>query len=60
MTDRVAEENIGIITEMTSMIEAGTGLENDCFPEIVATIEIGVLAIVYPGQDSESVQTEIG
>ena len=45
MTDRVAEERIGTITEMTGMIEAGTGLEKGHFPEIMATREIGVQAI---------------
>ena len=32
------------------MIEAGTGLEKGCFPETMATIEIGVQAIVDPGR----------
>ena len=60
MTDRIVEERIGTITEMTGMIEAGTGLEKGCFPETISTIEIGVQAIVGPGQDLEQVQTEIG
>ena len=59
MTDRIAEENIGTITEMTAMIDAGIGLEKGCFPEVITTIEIGVQAIVGPGQDHEQVQTEI-
>ena len=33
------------------MIKAETGLEKGHFPEIIATIEIGVKAIVGPGQD---------
>ena len=40
---------------MTVMIEAGTGLEKGHFPEAVTTIEIGVQAIVGPGEDQEQV-----
>ena len=58
MTDRIVEENIETITEMTVMIEAGTGLEKGHFPEAITTIEIGVQAIVGPGQDQEQVQIE--
>ena len=44
---------------MTVMTEAGTGLEKGHFPETIATIlEIGVQAIVGPGQDQEQVQIE--
>ena len=43
---------------MKVMIEAGTGLEKGHFPEAITTIEIGVQAIVGPGQDQEQVQTE--
>ena len=60
MTDRIVEERIGTITEMTGMIEAGTCLEKGHFPETITTIEIVVQAIVGPGQDVEQVQTEIG
>ena len=60
MTDRTLEERIGTITEMTGMIEAGTGLEKSHFPEIISIIEIEVQAIVGPGHDLEQVQTEIG
>ena len=42
------------------MTEAGTGLEKGHFPETISTIEIGVQAIVGPGQDLDTVQTEIG
>ena len=38
---------------MTVMIEAGTGLEKGHFPKAITTIEIGVQAIVDPGQDQE-------
>ena len=51
-------ESIETIIEMTVMIEAGTGLEKGHFPEIMATIELGVQAIVGPGQDPEPVQIE--
>ena len=60
MTDRIVEERIGTITEMTDMIEAGTDLEKDHFSETITTIEIRVQAKVGPGQDLEQVQTEIG
>ena len=43
---------------MTVMIEVGTGLEKGNFPESITTIEIGVQAIVDPGQDQEQVQIE--
>ena len=55
---QIVEESIETIIEMTVMIEAGSGLEKSCFPEIIATIEIGVQAIVGPGQDQEQVQIE--
>ena len=45
---------------MTGMIEPGTGLERDHFPETITTIEIGVQATVGPGQDPGQVQTGIG
>ena len=56
--DKIVEESIETIIEMTVMTEAGTGLEKDCFPEIMATIEIGVQATAGPGQDPEQVQIE--
>ena len=40
---------------MKVMTEAGTGLEKGNFPEAITTIEIGVQAIVGPGQDQEPV-----
>ena len=42
MTDKIAEENIEIITEIKVMTEAGTGLEKGHFPESIAAIEIGL------------------
>ena len=36
---------------MKVMREAGAGLEKGCFPEAIVAIEIGVQAIVGPGQD---------
>ena len=53
MVDKIVEENIETIIEMTVMIEAGTGLQKGHFPEIMATIKVGVQAIVGPGQDQE-------
>ena len=53
MIDRIIEESIETITEMTVMIEAETGLEKGHFPEAITAIEIGVQAIVGPGQDQE-------
>ena len=55
MTDKIAEDSIEIITGMKVMTEAGTGLEKGHFPEAITKIEIGVQAIVGPGQDQESV-----
>ena len=60
LTDRIVEESIGTITEMTVMIEAGTGLEKGSFPEAITTIETGIQAIVGPGQNQEWVQIERG
>ena len=60
LTDRVAKERMGTITEMTGMIEAGKGLQKGHFSEAITTIEIGVQATVDPGQDPGQVQTEIG
>ena len=47
--------NIGIITGMKVMTEAGMGLEKGNFPEAIAVIETGAQAIVDPGQDQEPV-----
>ena len=56
LVDKIVEERIEAIIEMTIMIETETGH----FPEVIITIEIGVQATVGPGQDPEQVQTEIG
>ena len=58
MVDRIVEESIETIIEMKVMIEVGTGLEKGHFPEAIITIEIGVQAIVGPGQDQEQVLIE--
>ena len=58
MVDKIVEESIETIIELTIMIEAGTGLEKGHFPETMATTEIGVQAIVGPGQDQEQVEME--
>ena len=59
MIDRIVEENTETIIEMTVMIEAGTGLERDHFPEAITTIEKGVQSIVDQGQDQEQVKIGI-
>ena len=59
MVDKTVEESIETAIEMTVMTEAGTGLERDHFPEIMATIEIEVQATVDQGQDPEQVQIGI-
>ena len=53
LTDKIAQESIGIITEMKVMTgaEMGTGLEKGHFQEILVAVERGVQAIVDPGQD---------
>ena len=55
MIDKIAEENIEIITEMKVVTETGTGLEKGHFPETLVAMEIGVQATVGPGQDQEQV-----
>ena len=45
MVNMIVVENIETFIEMTVMTEAGTGLEKGQFPEIMATIEIGVQVI---------------
>ena len=58
LTDRIADESIEIVIEKKDMIEAGKGLQKGHLPEAITTIEIGVQAIVGPGQDQEQVQIE--
>ena len=58
MVDRIVEESIEAIIEMTVMIEAATGLEKGHFTEAIITIEIGVQAVVGPGKDQEQVLIE--
>ena len=55
LTDKTAEESIEVIIGMKVMTEAGTGLEKGHLPEAITTMEIGVQAIVGPGQDQEPV-----
>ena len=59
MVDKTVEESIETAIEMTVMTEAGTGLERGHFPEIMASIELEVQAIVGSGQDPEQVQIGI-
>ena len=60
LTEKMAQESIEIITEIKVMAEAemGTGLEKGHFLETLVAIEIGVQAIVGPGQDWEQVWRE--
>ena len=53
MVDKIVEESIEAI-----MTEVGSGLEKGHFPETMATIEIGVQAILGPVQDQKQVQIE--
>ena len=56
MVDKIVEESIETTTEMTVMVEVGTGPGRGHFPEIMAIIELEAQAIVDPGQDLELVQ----
>ena len=56
MVNKIVEESTEITTEMTVMVEVGTGPERGPFPEIMAIIELEGQAIVDPGQDLELVQ----
>ena len=54
MTDKIAEESIEIITEINEVMteaEMGTSLKKGHFQDTLVVIEIGVQAIVGPGQD---------
>ena len=58
MVERRVEESIETIIEMTVMLEVVIVWEKGNFPEAITTIEIGVQAIVGPGQDQEQVWIE--
>ena len=59
MVDKIIEESTETTTEMTVMVEVGTGLERGCFPDIMAIIYLEAQAIVDLGQDLELVQIGI-
>ena len=59
MVDKTVEESTETTTEMTVMVEEGTGPERGHFPEIMAIIELEAQAIVDLGQDPELVQIGI-
>ena len=59
MVDKIVEESTETSTEMTVMVEVGTGPDIGHFPKIMAIIELEVQALVDPGQDPELVQKEI-
>ena len=56
MVDKIVEQSTETTAEMTVMVEVGTGPDIDCFPEIMAIMELEARAIVDPGQDPELVQ----
>ena len=49
LTAKIAEESMKTVTQMKVIAE--TEIEKDHFPETLVVIEIGVQAIVGPGQD---------
>ena len=59
MVDKILEESTETTTEMTIVVEVGTGPERGCFPEIMAIIQLEAQAIVDPGQDPDLVQIGI-
>ena len=59
MVDKIVEENSETTTEMTVLVEVGTGPEGGHFQEVMAIIELEAKAIVDPGQDPELVQIGI-
>ena len=58
MVDKIVEESTETTTEMTVMVEVGTGPEICHFPQIMAITELEAQAIVDPGEDPELVQIE--
>ena len=48
LVDKIVEESTEMTTEMTVMVEVGTGPERHHFPEIMAIIELEAQAIVDP------------
>ena len=58
MVDKIVEDSIETAIGLIVMTEAGTGLDRGLFPGIMATMELGVQAIVDPGQDPKQVQIE--
>ena len=59
MINKTVGESTETTTEMTAMVEVGTGPERGCFPEIMTIIKLEAQAIVDPGQDPELVQLGI-
>ena len=59
MIDKIVEESTETTTEMTVMVEVGTGPEIGHFPDIMTIIELEAQAIVDPGQDPELVKIGI-
>ena len=59
MVNKIVEESTETITEVTVMVEVGTGPEKGHFPDFMALIELETQAIVDPGQDPELEQIGI-
>ena len=59
MVDKIVEECTETTTEMTVMVEVGTGPGIGHFPEIMAITKLETQAIVDPGQDPELIQIGI-
>ena len=59
MVDKTVEENTETTIKMTVMTEAGVSPGKDCFPEIMAIIELEVQSVVGPSQDPELAQIGI-
>ena len=59
MVDEIVKESTETTTEMTFMVEVGTGPERGHFLEIMAIIKLEAQAIVDPGQVPELVQKGI-
>ena len=54
MVDKTVGKSTETTTEMTAMVEVGTGPERCPFPETMAIIELEAQAIVDPGQDAST------
>ena len=60
MVDKIVEESIETIYRNNRYDRSRNRFRERSFSRIMATREIGIQAIVDPGQDPQQVQTEIG